>query len=134
MQQCIKNKITTMLTTDIATHLCIIALGSIVVSSKPAYAQSTTAESFNFDEITIGDERNWNFPSEDEKVSVQDDIKELREYDISGTEHFDVRLIDERRQRLGIQRWGNRGDRSIYSVGDGFYPYYFRQNRIYNRY
>ena len=125
-----------MLTTaKLVTHLCIIALGTIVVSfPKLASAQSTTSESFNFEEIGIGDERDWNFSSEDEKVSIQDDLKELKEYDISGTEHFDVRLIDERRRRLGIKSWGNRGDRSIYSVGDGLYPYYFRVNRIYNRY
>lgn len=125
-----------MLTTaKVATHLCIIGLGSIVIGfSKPASAQSTTSESFNFEEISIGDERNWNFSSEDEKVSIQDDLKELKEYDISGSEHFDVRLIEERRRRLGIKRWSNRGDRSIYSVGDGLYPYYFRENRIYNRY
>ena len=125
-----------MLTTaKVATHLCIIALGTIVSFSKTqVHAQSTTADSFNFEEISIGDERDWIFSSEYEKVSIQDDLKELSEYDISGTEHFDVRLIEERRRRLGIKRWSNRGDRSIYSVGDGLYPYYFRENRVYNRY
>lgn len=125
-----------MLTTaKVATHLCIIALGTIAsFSITRVQAQSTTAESFNFEEISIGDERGWNFSSEDEKVSLQDDLKKLGEYDISGTEHFDVQLIEERRRRLGIKRWGNRGDRSVYSVGDGRYPYYFREHRINNRY
>ena len=135
-RQCIKYQTTMLTTTKVAKHLCGIVLGIIIVSfSKiPTHAQSRTSESFNFDELSIGDERDWNFSSEDEKVSIQDDLKELREYDISGTEYFDVRLIDERRRRLGIKGWGNRGYRSIYSVGDGLYPYFFRENRIYNRY
>ena len=125
-----------MLTIAKVAKLCVIALGTIVVSfsKTPTHAQSRTSESFNFEELTIGDERNWNFSSEDERISIQDDLKELKEYDISGTEYFDVRLIEERRRRLGIKRWGNRGDRSYYSIEDRIYPYYPIENRIYDRY
>ena len=114
----------------------LIALRIIVagLSTLPAHAQSKTADSFNFDEISVGGKGSWNFTSEDETVSIRDNLKKLREYDISGAENFDIRMIRRNRRRLGIQRWGNRGDRPYYSVGDGFYPYYFRESRIFNYY
>ena len=112
-----------------------IVLGVIAINSAmPANAQSRTADSFNFDEISVGEENNWNFSSEDETVSIRDNLQQLREYDLSDIENFDVRLIRERRRRLGIKRWGNRGDRSYYSIDDGFYPYYFPTRSFYNYY
>ena len=114
----------------------ITVLGIIVInfSTLSANAQSRTADSFNFDEISVGDESNWNFSSENETVSIQDNLKELREYDISDRENFDVRLIRERRRRLGIKNWGNRGYRNYYSIENGIFPYYFPANRNYNYY
>ena len=111
-----------------------LSLGIIFTgfSSLPVYAQSKTADSFNFDELSAGGS-NWNFSSEDETVSIRDDLNRLEEYD-AGIENFDIRVIRERRRRLGIKRWGNRGDRSLYSIDDGLYPYYFRENRIYRYY
>lgn len=112
----------------------IIALGIIVVNLPiPSNAQSTTADSFNFDEISAGDESSWNFSSEDETASIQDNLKELREYDVSGVENFDVRLIQRNRRRLGNRRRGNRGDR-YYSIENRIFPYYPMENRIYNYY
>ena len=113
-----------------------LLLGIIVAgfSPLPVHSQSKTADSFNFDELSAGGRGNWNFSSEDETVSIRDDLNQLKEYDISGIENFDIRVIRERRRRLGIKRWGNRGDRSLYFIDDRLYPYYFRENRIYNYY
>ena len=125
-----------MLNTLKATiHLSAIALitfgASVVI---PTNAQSRTADSFNFDEITADNKGNWNFSNVDETVSIRNNLNKLREYDISATEDYDIRIIRENRRRLGIKRWGNRGDRSYYSIDDGLYPYYFRDNRIYDYY
>lgn len=111
-------------------------LGIIVAgfSPLPVQSQSKTADSFNFDELSAGGKGNWNFSSEDDAVSIRDNLSQLREYDISGRENFDIRMIRERRRRLGIRRWGNQGDRSLYFIDDGLYPDYFRENRIYNYY
>lgn len=113
-----------------------LSLGIIVAGffTLPVHSQSKTADSFNFDELSAGGKGNWNFSSEDETVSIQNNLKQLKEYDISGRENFDIRLIRERRRRLGIKRWGNRGDRPYYSVEDRIFPDYFRENRIYNYY
>ena len=97
-------------------------------------AQSTTADSFNFDELSAGGKGNWNFSSEDETRSIRDNLKQLGEYDISGAENFNIRLTRQNRRRLGIGRWANKGDRPYYSIDNGFYPYYFKENRIYNYY
>ena len=120
--------------TRAAIHLGAIALITVGASVIiPANAQSRTADSFNFDEITAGGKGNWNFSNVDETVSIQNNLNKLREYDISATESYDIRLIRENRRRLGIKRWGNRGYRSYDLVDDDFYPYYFR-NRFYNYY
>lgn len=110
-------------------------IGVIAMSfATSVNAQSRTADSFNFDEISVGGKNSWNFSSEDETVSIRDNLQQLREYDISNIENFDLRLIRERRRRLGIKNWGNRGDRSYYSIESGFYPYYFPNSRFYNYY
>ena len=126
-----------MLTTaKSAIHLSATALGVIAVSiyTLPSNAQSRTADSFNFEQVTVGNEGNWNFSSEDETVSIRNNLKQLKEYDISGVESFDVRLIRENRRRLGNARWGNRGDRPYYSIENRIFPYFLLQNRIYNYY
>lgn len=119
-----------------AMHLGALVLGTIVVnfSTLSANAQSTTAESFNFEEISAGDESDWNFPSENETVSIQDDLQELEEYDISEVDNLDVRLIQKNRRRLRNGRWGNRGDRQYYYTEDRFFPHYYIENRFYNYY
>ena len=117
-----------------ALYTSALALGIISADlcALPAYSQSTTADSFNFDELSAGGKGNWNFTSEDETRSIRDNLKQLKEYDISGVENFDIRLTRQNRRRWGIGRWANKGDRPYYSIDDGFYPYYFRQNRRYN--
>jgi len=131
------NKIEAPQYTDESRHLGKIILFGIIACNLfigSANAQSRTADSFNFDKITVGNESNWNFSSEDETVSIRDNLQNLREYDLSNIENFDLRLIRERRRRLGIKRWGNKGDRSYYSIEDGVYPYYFPATRTYNYY
>lgn len=113
-----------------------IVLGIIVAnfSTLPARAQSRTADSFNFDELSAGGKGNWNFTSEDETASIRDNLQELGEYDISVREDFNIRAIRANRRRLGSRSWANKGDRPDYFVDYEFYPYYFRKNRINNYY
>ena len=124
-----------MLTIDKTTvYTGAIALGIIVLglSPLPVRSQSTTADSFNFDELDAGGKGNWNFTSEDETRSIGDNLQQLGEYDLSGVENFNIRLTRQSRRRLGIGRWANKGDRPYYSIDNGFYPYFFRENRRYN--
>lgn len=126
-----------MLTTaKSAIYSGAIAFGTIVASfyTLPSNAQSTTAESFNFEKITVGNENNWNFSSEDETVSIRNNLKQLEEYNISGVENFDVRLIQANRRRLRNPPWGNRGYRPYYSLEDRIFPYFPVESRIYNYY
>lgn len=108
-----------MLTTaKAAIRLSAIALGTIVVNlyTLPVDAQSRTADSFNFEEIGIGQE-NWSFESENETVSLEDEIEELPEYDLSNSADFEVELTEENK------RWGNRGDGRDYSITTDVYDY-----------
>lgn len=114
-------------------HLSAVVLGSIVFnfSTLPSNAQSTTADSFNFDEISAGGKGGWNFSSEDETVSIGNNLKQLREYDISRVENFDVRSIQRRNWRN--QRGGNNADRYYY-IENRIFPYYPIRNGIYSNY
>ena len=114
-----------------AIHLSAMVLASIVVNfpTLPSNAQSTTAESFNFEEITVGDDNNWNFDSVDETLSIRNNLQELREYDISGVEYFDARSIQRRNWRN--QRGGNDADR-YFDLENRIFPYYPIRDRIYN--
>ena len=116
-----------------ARHLSAIALGIIVVNfSMPlGNAQSTTAESFNFEDISAGGKGSWNFKSVDETVSIRNNLKELREYDISGVEYFNVRAIQRRNWRN--QRGGTDADRYYY-IENRIFPYYPLETTIYNYY
>lgn len=116
-----------------AIYLSAIAIGSIVVnfSMQPSNAQSTSADSFNFEEITVGDENNWNFSGVDKTISIRNNLTQLKEYDISGVEYFDVRSIQRRNWRN--QRGGNNGDR-YYHIDNRIFPYYPVRNGIYNYY
>ena len=118
-----------------AIHLSAIALITLGANAiaLPANAQSRTADSFNFDEITAGGKGEWDFSNVDNTLSIKNNLNELGEYDVSATESYDIRLIRQRRRRLGIKRWGNRGDRELNIVDYDFYPYYLR-NRYYNYY
>ena len=61
-------------------HLNIAAVvGVIVISfSASVNAQSRTADSFNFDSISVGGKSNWNFSSEDETVSIRNTTSNRR--------------------------------------------------------
>ncbi len=124
-----------MLTTaKAAIHLSTIAIVTIVanVSAISTYAQSTTADSFNFEELSAGGEGGWNFSSENETVSIKDDLRQLGDYDISGVESFNIRLTPRNRRRLGIGRWANKGDRPYYSLDNRILPFDYRGNIIYD--
>ena len=109
-----------MLTTaKLAMRRSAIALGIIVVnfSALPTKAQTYTSESFNFEEISVGENTEWNFTSEDETISVEDNIKNLEEFEISESDDSDVRLVEEK------GKWGNRGARSDYLIKTTIYDY-----------
>ena len=89
----------------------------MAVTSYSANAQTSTSDSFEFDKIELGEDRNWNFQSENESTSIQDDIRELKQYNISDTEDTGVRLIEEDR------RWDNRGDAEDYLIKTDVYNY-----------
>lgn len=114
-------------TTRAAMRLSAIGIGIIVINfpTLPIRAQSTTAESFNFEEISVGGEDNWDFPSENETASIRDELQQLGEYNISGAENFDLKLIQRNR------RGGIRSNRPNYFIENGVAPYYSIKTRIY---
>ena len=118
-----------LINTKAAIHWGSIVLGIIVVNFPilPSNAQSTTADSFNFEDISAGEESNWNFSSEDETASMRDNLKELGEYNISGSENFDVRLIE------GSRRGANKNDRpNYYYIENRVDPYYTIKTRVFD--
>jgi len=94
---------------------CVCAI--VVGFALPATAQADSSTDFEFNKIEIGEDAGWEFKSENESISVQDDLKKLQEYSISDTEDTDVRLLQENR------RWGNRGDVEDYSIETEVYGY-----------
>lgn len=103
-----------MLTTvkSIACAWAIVAGFSLSV-----VAQADPNASFEFDKIEVGEETGWEFKSENEPISVQDDLKDIQEYSLSDSEDNDVQLLREER------RWGNRGDVRDYSIETEVYGY-----------
>ena len=102
-----------MLTTakNIACACAIVAGFSLSVGAQ------TDPNTFEFDKIEVGEDTDWEFKSENESVSVQDDLENLKEYSISGSDDSEVRLTEEER------RWGNRGDGREYSIETEVYDY-----------
>ena len=94
-------------------YACAIVVGL----SLSVRAQTEPNTSFEFDKIEVGEDTGWEFESKNESISVQDDLKDLQEYSISGSEDTDVRLVEEER------RWGNRGDGRDYSIETDVYGY-----------
>ena len=117
-----------MLTTKIAQSLGAIAIGISIINFPilKANAQSTTADSFNFEEISIGDETSWNFSSKDETASLRDEIQQLGNYNISSANDFDVKLVQENRT------WANKNQRPYYYIENKVAPYYFIRTRVYD--
>ena len=87
-----------------------IALGFIVanVYSSPLNAQTRTIKDTMLQNIEAGEE-GWNFISEEETISIQDNLNELEDYSIlDSNSDSDVRLIEEDR------RWRKEGERPNY--------------------
>lgn len=87
-----------------------IAIGTIFagIYSIPLNAQTTpTDNSSNLENIMLEDDFDWSFSSEDEAITVKDDIKELEDGEYSISEENpdrDLGLVEE------DKKWGNTGD------------------------
>ena len=88
------------------------------IYSLPLTAQTNTPEDL-LDNIQAGENTNWNFTSEDETFSIENNLKELGEYDISNTDlDTSVELKEEDR------RWGNNlGGPEEYQIETEVYDY-----------
>ena len=97
----------------------VIAFGSTLTTlyCLPLNAQTRTTQS-NPENWELRENSNWTFSSENESISVQDDLEELEEYSISepNTE-TNLEISEENR------RWGNRGDVENYSIEVEVYDY-----------
>ena len=92
----------------------VSAIASLLASIfvMPLNAQDTVLE-----DIETGENLNWTFTSENESISVKDDIRELETYSISDDEDLDVKLEEDN------PRWGNRGDVDDYTFEVEVYDY-----------
>jgi hypothetical protein len=86
-----------------------IAMGTTLASlySLPLNAQSDRlGNNISQESITPNRNFNWNFSSENESISLQDNLQELREYSVSESdvEAENLKLTEN------TQKWGNRGD------------------------
>ena len=105
---------------QIGKYSSAIALGLIFLNLNglSLNAQTNTSEYSFLEDIEAGVNVDWHFPSENESISVKDDIKELEGYSISESDpEADVQIIEENR------RWGNRGDVEDFSLEAEFYDY-----------
>ena len=97
-----------------------IALGTILTTfySLPSIAQTNNVvQNKPVENWKLESRTDWNFSSEDESVSVADDLKELREYNISESDLPDVELI---KQNGG---WRDRLYNRRYTLEAEFYEY-----------
>ena len=115
----IKHKTTMLITAKAARYLSAIALGTIAVSfaTLPTKAQSNTSESFNFEQIDVEEEIEFDFLGENETISVEDELQNLEEYSISESDDFDGKLIEENKNRA------NKGAQPRYRVNTEIYSY-----------
>ena len=97
-----------------------IALGFTVanVYSSPLNAQTRTLNNTMFQNIEAGEE-GWNFISEEETKSIQDNLKQLEDYSIMNSSDSDLRLIEQR------ARWRKQGERPNY-------PEYLLETDVYD--
>ena len=100
------------------TGFIAVIIGSIItgVYSLPLNAQTKLESSF-LEDIETGENLEWTFSSEDESSSLNDEIQQLGEYNISESDPADVELTEENR------KWGNGGDVEDYSVEVEVYDY-----------
>lgn len=97
-----------------------ITLGLIVanVYSLPLKAQTRTLNDTMFQNIEAGEE-GWNFVSEEETKSIQDNLKNLEDYSILDNNNSDIRLVEE------DPIWRKQGERPNY-------PDYLLETDIYD--
>lgn len=103
-------------------RLLAIFIGTTLASiySLPLNAQTNTVADSGgiLEDVEAGENLNWGFTSENESISVKDDIQELENYRISeSSSEEDIELIEDTR------KWGNRGDIEDYSVEVEVYDY-----------
>lgn len=120
------NSLPMSITIKTALSLGAIALGITTANySLPLNAQTDSSKEFSFEDIQAGKDGSWNFSSEDETISIQDNLRQLnqevkaKEYDISYPYDSDLRLIEEER------RWDNTntGNQPDYILETDIYDY-----------
>lgn len=84
-----------------------LLIGISSMYGLPSNAQTNRSDSDLLRNIQIGQDKDWNFPSETESISVQDDLQELGEYSISEPE---PELVERE------EKWGNAGDKEPHSA------------------
>ena len=96
-----------------------VTLGIILNAfySLPSIAQTNNLEAETINNLRVKSNTDWNFPSENESVSVADDLKELDEYNISESDLPDIRLIEHKR------KWSNQLNYQRYSLEGALYDY-----------
>ena len=94
-----------------------IALGTILhIYSLPLNAQTSTSEYDFLKDSKTEANSDWNFSSEEESISIEDDLEELGEYSISEPDS-DTEIIEEE------PKWGNRGDVEDFSIETEVYDH-----------
>ncbi|MGK7951256.1 MAG: hypothetical protein AB4368_21350 [Xenococcaceae cyanobacterium] len=89
-----------------------------LIYSLPLNAQTNTSEYEVLNNIETEENIDWSFSSEDESISIKDDLKELGDYSISESElEEDLELTEE------DPKWGNRGDVEDLSIEAEVYDY-----------
>ncbi len=101
------------------SSVAAIALGTILGAFYilPSAAQTNSLESETINNLKIQSDTDWNFSSEDESISVADDLKELDKYNISESDLPDIQLIKHKR------RWSNHLNYRRYSLEGALYDY-----------
>ena len=101
------------------TRLLAIASGTLLLSvngisvNAQTNVTASTVESWD-----IQQNINWQFSSEKESLSVEDQLNQLDEYDISdSTNEIDLELVEENR------RFDNQADGRDYSIETPVYDY-----------
>lgn len=104
---------------DLKFLIQAIAIGTMFgIYSLPLNSQTNTSEYDFLNNIETEENLEWSFSSEDESISIKDDIKELGDYSISESELEEViELSDE------DPKWGNRGDVEDLSIEAEVYDY-----------
>ncbi len=96
-----------------------ITVGTLltITYDLPLNAQTRTTQS-NTENWELREKTDWTFSSENESISIQDDLEELEEYSIyEPNTETNLEISEEN------IRWGNRGDVENYSIEIEVYDY-----------